>query len=139
MWNIPAEFMKMKKPHKVPLSKESLRILKSMESISGHREWVFPSIKAPLNHMHEQTANAAIIRMGFGGELVAHGMRSIARTAAEESGKFRTEVLEAALAHSKKDEIIAAYNRAEYISEREKLMQWWSNYIQSQRLKTIAA
>lgn len=64
MWNIPAEFMKMKKPHKVPLSKESLRILKSMESISGHREWVFPSIKAPLNHMHEQTANAAIIRMG---------------------------------------------------------------------------
>lgn len=67
MWNIPAEFMKMKKPHKVPLSKESLRILKSMESISGHREWVFPSIKAPLNHMHEQTANAAIIRMGLGG------------------------------------------------------------------------
>nr|EGT0023252.1 tyrosine-type recombinase/integrase [Citrobacter freundii]EGT0459025.1 tyrosine-type recombinase/integrase [Citrobacter freundii] len=139
MWNIPAEFMKMKKPHKVPLSKGAIRILNTMESISGHREWVFPSIKAPLNHMHEQTANAAIIRMGFGGELVAHGMRSIARTAAEESGKFRTEVLEAALAHSKKDEIIAAYNRAEYIAEREKLMQWWSNYIQSQQLKTFAA
>ncbi len=102
MWNIPAEFMKMKKPHKVPLSKESLRVLDSMKAISGHREWVFPSIKAPLNHMHEQTANAAIIRMGFGGELVAHGMRSIARTAAEECGKFRTDVLEAALAHSKK-------------------------------------
>ncbi|EEH94064.2 MULTISPECIES: phage integrase central domain-containing protein [Enterobacteriaceae] len=139
MWNIPAEFMKMKKPHKVPLSKGAIRVLNTMESISGHREWVFPSIKAPLNHMHEQTANAAIIRMGFGGELVAHGMRSIARTAAEESGKFRTEVLESALAHSKKDEIIAAYNRAEYISEREKLMQWWSDYIQSQQLKTIAA
>ncbi|MCE1409626.1 tyrosine-type recombinase/integrase [Enterobacter hormaechei] len=139
MWNIPAEFMKMKKPHKVPLSKGAIRVLNTMESISGHREWVFPSIKAPLNHMHEQTANAAIIRMGFGGELVAHGMRSIARTAAEESGKFRTEVLESALAHSKKDEIVAAYNRAEYISEREKLMQWWSDYIQSQQLKTIAA
>lgn len=139
MWNIPAEFMKMKKPHKVPLSKGAIRVLNTMESISGHREWVFPSIKAPLNHMHEQTANAAIIRMGFGGELVAHGMRSIARTAAEESGKFRIEVLESALAHSKKDEIIAAYNRAEYISEREKLMQWWSDYIQSQQLKTIAA
>ncbi len=75
MWNIPAEFMKMKKPHKVPLSKEALRVLESMKVISGHREWVFPSIKAPLNHMHEQTANAAIIRMGFGGKLVAHGMR----------------------------------------------------------------
>lgn len=138
-WNIPAEFMKMKRPHKVPLSKEAMRILESMKLISGHREWVFPSIKAPLNHMHEQTANAAIIRMGFGGELVAHGMRSIARTAAEETGKFRTEVLEAALAHSKKDEIIAAYNRAEYLAERATLMQWWSDYIKAQRYKAIAA
>ncbi|EMF0892867.1 integrase domain-containing protein [Citrobacter freundii complex sp. CFNIH2] len=139
MWNIPAEFMKMKKPHKVPLSKGALRVLESMKAISGHREWVFPSIKAPLSHMHEQTANAAIIRMGFGGELVAHGMRSIARTAAEESGKFRTDVLEAALAHSKKDEIIAAYNRAEYLAERVVLMQWWNDYVQAQQLKAIAA
>ncbi|HBW3434367.1 integrase domain-containing protein [Klebsiella pneumoniae] len=139
MWNIPSDFMKMKKPHKVPLSKEALRVLDSMKAISGHREWVFPSIKAPLNHMHEQTANAAIIRMGFGGELVAHGMRSIARTAAEESGKFRTDVLEAALAHSKKDEIIAAYNRAEYLAERAILMQWWSDYVQTQKVKAIAA
>jgi len=139
MWNIPAEFMKMKKPHKVPLSKEALRVLESMKAISGHREWVFPSIKAPLSHMHEQTANAAIIRMGFGGEIVAHGMRSIARTAAEESGKFRTEVLEAALAHSKKDEIIAAYNRAEYLAERMVLMQWWSDYVIAQKFKAIAA
>lgn len=139
IWNIPAEFMKMKKPHKVPLSKEALRVLDSMKAISGHREWVFPSIKAPLNHMHEQTANAAIIRMGFGGELVAHGMRSIARTAAEESGKFRTDVLEAALAHSKKDEIIAAYNRAEYLTERVVLMQWWSDFVSSQKYKIIAA
>lgn len=139
MWNIPSDFMKMKKPHKVPLSKEALRVLDSMKAISGHREWVFPSIKAPLNHIHEQTANAAIIRMGFGGELVAHGMRSIARTAAEESGKFRTDVLEAALAHSKKDEITAAYNRAEYLAERVVLMQWWSDYVQAHRLKAIAA
>ncbi|HBB7690983.1 TPA: tyrosine-type recombinase/integrase [Escherichia coli] len=139
IWNIPADFMKMKKLHKVPLSKEALRILELMKSISGHREWVFPSIKAPLNHMHEQTANAAIIRMGFGGELVAHGMRSIARTAAEESGKFRAEVLEAALAHSKKDEIIAAYNRAEYLIERQSLMQWWSDYVQAQRSNALVA
>lgn len=69
-WNIPSEFMKMKRPHKVPLSKEALRILENMRPISGHREWVFPSIKAPLSHMHEQTANAAIIRMGFGGLLL---------------------------------------------------------------------
>ncbi|WP_445497094.1 integrase domain-containing protein [Photorhabdus sp. SF281] len=138
-WNIPPEFMKMKRPHKVPLSKEALRILEKMQPISGHREWVFPSIKAPLNHMHEQTANAAIIRMGFGGELVAHGMRSIARTAAEESGKFRTEALEAALAHSKRDEIAAAYNRAEYLAERVALMQWWGDCVLAQKNKSIAA
>ncbi|HCB5887228.1 TPA: integrase arm-type DNA-binding domain-containing protein [Salmonella enterica subsp. enterica serovar Paratyphi B] len=138
-WNIPAEFMKMKRPHKVPLSKEAMRILESMKPISGHREWVFPSIKAPLSHMHEQTANAAIIRMGFGGEMVAHGMRSIARTAAEESSKFRTEVLEAALAHSKRDEIVAAYNRAEYLAERVALMQWWGDYVLTQKMKSLAA
>ncbi|HCP25254.1 MAG TPA: integrase [Pantoea ananatis] len=138
VWNIPADFMKMKKIHKVPLSREALRILEAMKSVSGHREWIFPSIKAPLSHMHEQTANAAIIRMGFGGELVAHGMRSIARTAAEESGKFRVEVLEAALAHSKKDEIVAAYNRAEYLAERVVLMKWWGDYIQAQKYKAIA-
>lgn len=136
-WNIPSDFMKMKRPHKVPLSKEAIRILESMKPISGHREWVFPSIKNPLTHMHEQTANAALIRMGLGGELVAHGMRSIARTAAEEAGKFRTEVLEAALAHSKKDEIIAAYNRTEYLVERVELMQWWSDYLQIQKYKSL--
>lgn len=63
LWNIPGQFMKMKLPHKVPLSKQALAILESMKPISGHREWIFPSIKAPLNHMNEQTANAAIIRM----------------------------------------------------------------------------
>ncbi|WBW62434.1 integrase domain-containing protein [Klebsiella electrica] len=138
-WNIPSDFMKMKRPHKVPLSKEAIRILESMKPISGHREWVFPSIKNPLTHMHEQTANAALIRMGLGGELVAHGMRSIARTAAEEAGKFRTEVLEAALAHSKKDEVIAAYNRTEYLVERVELMQWWSDYLQIQKYKSLTA
>ncbi|MGK3136526.1 integrase arm-type DNA-binding domain-containing protein [Pantoea trifolii] len=139
IWIIPADFMKMRKIHKVPLSREALRILEVMKPVSGHREWIFPSIKIPLSHMHEQTANAAIIRMGFGGELVAHGMRSVARTASEESGKFRIEVLEAALAHSKKDEIVAAYNRAEYLAERVALMQWWGDYVQTQKYKAIAA
>lgn len=138
-WNIPGEFMKMKRPHKIPLSKEAMRILELIRPISGHREWVFPSIKAPLNHMYEQTANAAIIRMGFGGELVVHGMRSIARTAAEESGKFRIEVLESALAHTKNNEIIAAYNRAEYLAERTQLMQWWGDYVQAQKRRAMAA
>lgn len=73
--------MKMNRSHTVPLSKQALRVLQVMEPVSRHRPWVFPSIRKPLEHMHQQTANAALIRMGFGGELVAHGMRSIARTA----------------------------------------------------------
>jgi len=131
--------MKMKRPHKIPLSKETMRILGLIRPICGHRECGFPSIKAPLNRMYERTANAAIIRMGFGGELIAHGMRSIARTAAEESGKFRTEVLESALAHTKNNEIISAYNRAEYLAERTELIQWWGDYVQAQKYKAIAA
>lgn len=66
-------------------------------------------------------------------------MRSIAMTAAAESGKFGIEVIEAALAHSKKDEIVAAYNRAEYLAERVALMQWWGDYVQAQKYKAIAA
>lgn len=89
--------------------------------------------------MHEQTANAAIIRMGFDGKLVAHGMRSTARTAAAESGKFRTEVLESALAHTKNNEIIAVYNRSEYLAERTELMQWWGNYVQIKKHNILAA
>lgn len=73
--------------------------------------------------MHKQTANAAIIRISFKGELVAHSMQSIAKTAAKKSSKFKTNVLKAALAHSKKNKIIAAYNRAKYLTKQVVLMQ----------------
>lgn len=76
--------------------------------------------------------------MGFGGELVAHGMRSIARTAVDESGKFRTEVLESALSYTKNNEILAAYNRAEYLAERTQLMQWLGDYFQAQKRRAMA-
>jgi len=77
--------------------------------------------------------------MGFGGELIVYGMRSIVRTAAEKFGKFRIEVLEAVLAHSKKDVVVAAYNRAEYLSERVALMHWWGDYVHTQKYKVVAA
>lgn len=135
-WVIPENFMKMKRSHTVPLSKQAIAVLEKMKPISSHRPWVFPGIKTPAHHMHEQTANAALIRMGLGGELVAHGMRSIARTAAAESAKFRNEILEAALAHGKKNAIEAAYNRAEYIKERVVLMEWWGDFIDLQKTLT---
>lgn len=134
-WHIPDTFMKMNRSHTVPLSKQALRVLQVMEPVSRHRPWVFPSIRKPLEHMHQQTANAALIRMGFGGELVAHGMRSIARTAG--AGHFPREVLESALAHQKEDEIEAAYNRSDYLEQRRPLMQWWGNYVDAARRQAL--
>lgn len=128
-WTIPAEFMKMKREHEVPLSPEALAILEVMRPISGHREYVFPSTKDPKKPMHAQTANAAIIRMGFGGELVAHGLRSIARTAIEDIGLFDPIVVESCLAHGKKNEVEAAYNRSNYLVRRRPVMDWWGNYV----------
>lgn len=91
------------------------------EPVCLPRTWVFPNIRKPLEHVRQQNANAALIRMGFGGELVAHGMRSIARTAG--AGHFPREILESALAHQKEDEIEAVYNRSDYLEQRRPLMQ----------------
>ena len=79
--------------------------------------------------MHAQTANAAIKRMGFNGELVAHGMRAIASTAMNEAG-FNSDVVEAALAHLEKDEVRRAYNRSVYLDQRVELMQWWGDFVE---------
>ena len=80
--------------------------------------------------MNTQTANMAIKRMGFGGRLVAHGLRSIASTTLNEHG-FDPEVIEAALAHVDKDQVRSAYNRADYIERRRVMMNWWSEYIEN--------
>lgn len=130
IWDIPAERMKKKRAHSVPLSPQSIEILEEMKPISGHREFVFPADRNPRTHANPSTANMALKRMGYGGVLVAHGMRSIASTALNENG-FDPDVIESALAHISKDEVRAAYNRAEYLERRTKLMAWWSEYIKA--------
>ena len=127
-WVIPAERMKMKKPHTIPLTKETCAILEVMKPISQHREFVFPSHRDPRKHSNSQTANMALKRMGFEGELVSHGLRALASTTLNEQG-FDPDVIEAALAHIDKNEVRRAYNRSEYIERRKKLMNWWSNHI----------
>jgi len=129
LWVIPPEKMKMKREHVVPLCSHALAVLEQLRPISGHREYVFPSIKEPRQPMHAQTANAAIKRMGFSGELVAHGMRAIASTAMNEAG-FNPDVVEAALAHLEKDEVRRAYNRSVYLDQRVELMQWWGDFVE---------
>ena len=128
LWRIPSERMKKRRAHTIPLSLQAMALLEVMRPISGEKQYVFPSDRIPSRHINEATANMAIKRMGFGGRLVAHGMRSIASTTLNERG-FDPDVIEAALAHVDGNQVRAAYNRAEYLERRRTMMTWWSNHI----------
>lgn len=132
LWTIPAKRMKAKREHIVPLSLQAIDILEVMKPISAHREHVFPSRNDPRQSMNSQTANAALKRIGYGGKLVAHGLRSIASTALNEAG-LNPDVIEAALAHSDKNEVRRAYNRSSYIKQRVDLMAWWGSFVSMSR------
>ena len=129
-WSIPAERMKKQRPHIVPLTSQTLALLEVMKPISQHREHIFPSDRKPRTHTHSQTANMALKRMGYAGKLVSHGLRALASTTLNEQG-FDSDVIEAALAHTDKNQVRGAYNRAEYLERRRKLMEWWSGHIES--------
>jgi len=128
LWTIPAERMKAKREHIVPLSPQALDILDIMKPISMHREYIFPGRNDPRQPMNSQTANAALKRLGYEGKLVAHGLRSIASTALNENG-FNPDAIEAALAHSDRNEVRRAYNRSSYLKERIQLMNWWAEEV----------
>ncbi|EBU6939406.1 tyrosine-type recombinase/integrase [Salmonella enterica subsp. enterica serovar Manchester] len=128
-WDAPADTMKQHRPHSVPLSPQAIDILEAMKPVSGHREYIFPGRKDPTKHLHKQTANAALKRMGYGGVLTAHGMRSIVSTAMNENPAFRGDVVEAVLAHGEKDSTRASYNRATYLEERRQMMNWWGEFV----------
>ncbi|MBP2167946.1 integrase [Erwinia toletana] len=128
LWVIPAARMKAKREHIVPLSDQALEILEFMKPVSKNRVHVFPSRNDPKQPMCSQTANAALKRIGYGGKLVAHGLRSIASTAMNEAG-LNPDVIEAALAHTDKNEVRRAYNRSLYLDQRKELMAWWGNYV----------
>ncbi|MBL4826836.1 MAG: tyrosine-type recombinase/integrase [Spongiibacteraceae bacterium] len=128
LWHIPAERMKSKRPHTVPLSPQTIALLNVMKPISGHLNFIFPADRNPSNHANVQTANTAIKRMGYKGILVAHGLRSIASTTLNEQG-FDADVIETALAHVDSNEVRAAYNRSEYLERRSVMMNWWSEHI----------
>jgi integrase len=137
LWNIPAETMKKKRSHSVPLSDQVLNLLQALKPISGHREYIFPGDRNPKRHCNEQTANAAIKRMGYKGKLVAHGLRSVASTTLNEHG-FDKDVIESALAHVDGNEVRRAYNRADYLERRAKMMDWWSAHIESSSVGSMS-
>lgn len=129
-WTIPPNRMKTGREHIVPLTVQSLILIEIMKPISGHREHIFPGTRDPKKPMNNQTANMALKRMGFAGILVAHGLRSLASTTLNEQG-FNSDLIEAALAHTDKNEVRRAYNRADYVERRRELMEWWSQHIEN--------
>jgi len=97
--------------------------------LSGHREYIFPANNDPKKHTNSETANKALQRMGFKNRLVSHGLRALASTILNDQG-FDGDVIESALAHVDKNEVRRAYNRAEYLERRRKLMYWCSEHIE---------
>ncbi|MFV8455426.1 integrase arm-type DNA-binding domain-containing protein [Vibrio owensii] len=132
LWCIPAERMKRKRAHIVPLTKQTLFILEEMKAITGHgvSEYIFASYKDTTRHCCSETANMAIKRMGYKGKLVSHGLRALGSTILNEQAQFAGDLVEAALAHVDKDKVRGAYNRSQYVEQRRDMMQWWSDYVE---------
>ena len=128
-WRIPAERMKMKQMHIVPLSKQAVKILEELHPYSGSGKYLFPSIRTETRPISDATMLNALRRMGYAkDEMCTHGFRSIASTLLNELG-YNRDWIERQLAHGERDEVRAAYNYAEYLPERRKMMQEWSNYL----------
>ena len=129
IWVIPADRMKKRREHRIPLTEQALELLEVMRPISGNRVYVFPSDRDPKKPCNSQTANMALKRMGFAGRLVSHGLRSLASTALNEQG-FEPDLIEAALAHVDDNQVRSAYNRTDYLERRRPMMYWWSGHIE---------
>ena len=131
-WTIPAERMKMKDPHIVPLSKQSLETLEILKSNSHGSEFVFPKNSTLLRPISRTALNNMFAKMDgnkYKGTFTPHGIRGTASTWANEVGHFRNDVIERQLAHAERNHVRGAYNHAEYLSERRKLMQAWADFL----------
>lgn len=134
-WRIPDEKMKMGVQHIVPLAKQALAILRDLRPLTGSGRYVFPSLRGKSRCMSENTVNVAIRDLGFGPEeMTAHGFRSMASTLLNEQG-WNRDAIERQLAHAERDAVRAAYNYAEHLPERRKMMQAWADYLDGLREK----
>lgn len=130
VWIIPGRKTKMRKDHQVPLSKQSLAILKLARKVSSDRPHVFPSTSSVKRPISENTLNGALRRMGFEqDQMSAHGFRAMASSLLNESGKWQPDAIERALAHGDGNGVRGAYNRGAYWDERVRMAQWWSDYL----------
>ena len=134
-WRIPASKMKMKVDHLVPLSTQAVALLRSVQPITGHGRYVFPSLRTGERPMSENTINAALRGMGYSKEVhTAHGFRALARTIMDEVMGERVDLIEHQLAHAVKDPNGRAYNRTAHLPARRVMMQNWANYLDKLRV-----
>ncbi len=128
-WRIPAERMKMREQHIVPLSTQAVAVLKELQPLTGRGSYVFPGARTNGRPMSENTVNAALRRLGYSkDQMTGHGFRSMASTQLNEQG-WNRDAIERQLAHSERDGVRAAYNFAEHLPERRKMMQRWADYL----------
>lgn len=132
IWVVPAERMKLRLPHVVPLSTQAQEVLAELNQLTGASALVLESGIRPGHALSENTFLFALYRLGYRGRMTAHGFRALASTVANEQSGFARDVIERQLAHKETDAVHAAYNRAEYLDDRRKLMQWWGDWLQAQ-------
>ena len=128
LWTIPPERMKKRREHQVPLSPQAMTVLEQLKPLSGHSPLVFLGRVKRDQSMNSETVNKALRRMGYTGELVAHGLRALGSTALNEAG-FMPDVIKAVLAHADTNQTRAAYNRSRYLMQRVDVMNWWGDKI----------
>ncbi len=134
VWMIPADRMKMRRPHAVPLVKQSLTLLNDLRQISGNGCYLFPSLRSLQRPMSENTLNAALRRLGYSGEeMTAHGFRATFSTLANESNLWHPDAIERALAHVESNQVRRAYDRGEHWQERVRLAHWWAGLLDELR------
>ena len=135
VWNIPAETMKMDRPHRVPLARQSVGIIRQLEKITGEGEFLLPAITSVRRPMSENTLNAALRRLGYSKEEVtAHGFRTTASTLLNEMGRWSPDAIERQLAHQEEEDVRRAYKHpAEFWAERVEMMQAWADYLDQLR------
>ncbi len=132
-WRIPGERMKVKRgDHIVPLTTQTVTIVRELSKVAGDSEWLLPGDRGnrPIS---ENTLLYALYRIGYHKRATIHGFRGLASTVLNESGKFESDWIEKQLAHDEADQVRAAYNAAQYLSQRREMMTWWSNYLQTQK------
>ena len=135
LWRIPAEVMKMREAHIVPLARQAIDILRQLQPLTGGGRLVFPSSVSRERPISENTVTYGLRRMGYAGRHTGHGFRSVASTMLNEQG-YRADLIERQLAHGEKNAVRAAYNRAEWLPERKAMMQHWADYLD--QLKSTA-